>query len=151
MLDSFFCWKDILLYGDTYHLISRIGIESEKVDGGNSRVHLPAGNPAGKFWHPVAGLKYQATTQHHDTFDPRPSTLSSSISVSIHRGGGLEGEHFFYIMFYKETSHGCVANSMILQGITTANLPYVPRASRAFPSPVPSLGPRNEVGTRSEH
>ena len=33
MLDSFFCWEYILLYGDTYHLILRRGLENEKVDG----------------------------------------------------------------------------------------------------------------------
>ena len=37
----FFCWKDILLYGDTYHLILRFRAENEKVKGGDICVQEP--------------------------------------------------------------------------------------------------------------
>ena len=47
-----FCWKDILLYLDTCHLISRHEVEKEKVDGGDSCVHDPYGKPHQKlFFH----------------------------------------------------------------------------------------------------
>jgi len=64
-----------------------------------------------QFWHPSAGPKFQQPL--HTPHCPRTSTLNPlPISlVSISSGGGLEGEHFFYLGFQVSLKkHLCAAN-----------------------------------------
>ena len=44
-VNSFFCWKDVLLYGDTCYLIFRRGLEFGKVGRGEKGVPVPTVTP----------------------------------------------------------------------------------------------------------